>query len=418
MLRRTLVLIAALFIAQLAGACTSAVVSGRATKDGRPLLWKQRDTDKLENELVYATGGAFAFVGVHDLADSTNTECFMGSNETGFSIINTASYNLVYEKYPGKMDEEGKLMRQALASCRSLEDFEKLLRDTRGKRGVEANFGVIDASGGAAYYETDPYGFVKFDANDPSVAPQGYLIRTNYSMSGTPQDGYGYIRYQTTSNLFQWALLGEGISVDFILLEATTNLRHSLVGTNLAEGLLPLNEETRTMVPFTDFVPRYSTVGSMIIHGVRKGEDPGATTVWTVLGSPLTTPVIPIWVKHAGMTPRMLFASGGRPPALCTHSLELKDRCFPLKTTEGKGYLDLSKVVNQQGTGAVQQVHGVHRKILDLTRATLGDGSGDTRRPQVVEQLYREIEHLVRSYYATYDLWTQREEPELRKIQH
>ena len=411
MFRRTLVFITALFVAQLAVACTSAVVSGSATKDGRPLLWKQRDTDKLENELVYAREGRFAFVGVHDLADSANAECFMGSNETGFSIINTASYNLVYEKYPGKMDEEGKLMRQALGTCRSLEDFEQLLRDTRGKRGVEANFGVIDALGGAAYYETDPYGFVKFDANDPSVAPQGYLIRTNFSMSGTPQAGYGYIRYQTTSNLFNWAFLEEGLSVDFILLEATTNLRHSLVGTNLAEGLLPLNEVSRMMVPFTDFVPRYSTVGSMIIHGVRKGEDPGATTVWTVLGSPLTTPVVPVWVKHAGRVPRMLIASGGAPPALCARSLDLKERCFPLKTPEGKGYLDLSRVMNQQGTGTVQQLRSVDRKIVDLTRSTMGEGSDESQKPHVVEGLYRQIEQLVRSYYALYTLWTKEEDP-------
>jgi hypothetical protein len=418
MLRRTLVLITALFVAQLANACTSAVVSGRATKDGRPLLWKQRDTDKLENELVYAREGRFAFVGVHDLADSANAECFMGSNETGFSIINTASYNLVYEKYPGKMDEEGKLMRQALGTCRSLEDFEQLLRDTRGKRGVEANFGVIDAFGGAAYYETDPYGFVKFDANDPSVAPEGYLIRTNFSMSGTPQAGYGYIRYQTTSTLFNWAFLEGRLSVDFILLEATTNLRHSLVGTNLAEGLLPLNDGGRTMVPFTDFVPRYSTVGSMIIHGVRKGDDPGATTVWTVLGSPLTTPVVPVWVKHAGMVPRMLIASGGAPPALCARSLELKDRCFPLKTPEGKGYLDLSRVVNQQGTGTVQQLRSVDRKIIDLTRSPVGEGSVESLKPHVLEGFYRQVEHLVQSYYATYGIGMTTNEPGVRKTPH
>jgi len=31
------------------GACTVAVVSGKCTKDGRPLLWKHRDTDHLRN---------------------------------------------------------------------------------------------------------------------------------------------------------------------------------------------------------------------------------------------------------------------------------------------------------------------------------------------------------------------------------
>ena len=34
-------------------ACTSAVVSGKVTPDGRPLLWKNRDTDYLRNHVAY-----------------------------------------------------------------------------------------------------------------------------------------------------------------------------------------------------------------------------------------------------------------------------------------------------------------------------------------------------------------------------
>ena len=404
MKRKLLLVIAGLCAAQIVFACTSAVVSGRITKDGRPLLWKQRDTGNLQNKLVYSKGGTYVFVGVHDLADSANQECFMGSNEAGFSIINTASYNLQYEHYRGKMDEEGILMRQALGTCRTLEDFERLLLDTKGKRGVEANFGVVDANGGAAYYETDPYAFVKYDANDPAVAPQGYIIRTNFSMSGTPEDGQGYIRYQSTQNLFQWASLGEGISVDFILLEGTTNLRHGLVGTDLTKGQLPFDEDSRTMVNFTDFVPRYSTAASMIVQGVRKGEDPSATTVWTVLGSPLTTPVIPVWVKYADQIPAMMFASGSVPAALNEHALELKGRCFPLKTPEGRNYLDLAKILNQQGTGTVQRVHAAHRRVLQAARA-LESAKGNEIRAREVSALYGQVQKIVREYYAAYGLW-------------
>ena len=32
-------------------ACTSAVVSGKVTPDGRPLLWKNRDTDFMQNHI-------------------------------------------------------------------------------------------------------------------------------------------------------------------------------------------------------------------------------------------------------------------------------------------------------------------------------------------------------------------------------
>lgn len=400
MLRAALILAGILF-AETTLSCTSAVISGRATRDGRPILWKQRDTGRSETMLVPGTGGTYRFLGVHDLADTARAECFMGSNETGFSIMNTASYNLQYPAYPGPMDEEGKLMREALATCRTLGDFERLLERTSGKRGVEANFGVIDAEGGAAYYETDPYRFVKYDASDPAVAPEGYLIRTNFSMSGTPETGQGYIRYQTTANLFTWARLGNGISVAMILLEATGNLTHALTGADLARGPLPASAEARTMVHFVDYVPRYSTAASMIIHGVRPGDDPARTTVWTILGSPLTTPVVPVWVQHADRVPAMLLSAGGRPAPLNAMSLALKGRCFPLRTPEGKGYLDLARVVNGEGTGTLQRLKEVHRRVLELV-AKHEETAARRTHPAVV--LYPQIDVLIREYYASYGI--------------
>ena len=47
-----------------AWACTSAVVSGKATPDGRPLLWKHRDTDFLKNHVEYVRGEKYDFIAV------------------------------------------------------------------------------------------------------------------------------------------------------------------------------------------------------------------------------------------------------------------------------------------------------------------------------------------------------------------
>ncbi len=403
-MKHTLLLSALLLVSSVYGhACTTAVVSGKATRDGKPLLWKQRDTGTLENMLVSSVGEKFRFLGVHDLTDTAHAECFMGSNETGFSIINTASYNLVYERYAEKMDEEGILMRAALGTCRTLRDFEQLLEETKGKRGVEANFGVIDAGGGAAYYETTPYSYTKFDANDSMVAPHGYIIRTNFSMSGRPERGQGYIRFQTTSALFAWGVLGEGLTVDLILLEASANLRHSLVGTDLLRAPLPRSEDVTTMVNFADFVPRYSTSATLIVQGVRRDEDPAGTILWLALGSPLTTPVLPLWVKWSDLIPEMMFARNHAPARLNDLSLNLKGRCFPLKTSEGKNYLDFARVVNAEGSGTLQQLKPVNRKILSATRAVLGSSAG-VPAERAVRELYRGVEQMVAGYYRQFGI--------------
>ena len=55
MKRILIVVIAALFFIPLqeSKACTSAIITGKATPDGRPLLWKHRDTGTLDNRIEY-----------------------------------------------------------------------------------------------------------------------------------------------------------------------------------------------------------------------------------------------------------------------------------------------------------------------------------------------------------------------------
>jgi hypothetical protein len=388
-------------------ACTSAVIAGKATHDGRPILWKQRDTGTLENKLVFhaaQSAGPYAFLGVHNLDDTINAEMYMGSNAAGFAIMNTQSYNLEYPRYRGKMDEEGIVMKKALATCATLADFEALLRETSGKRGVEANFGVIDASGGAAYYETDPYAFTKYDANDPSVAPHGYLLRTNFSVSGTSDKGLGNIRYQTECDLFAQAFSGEGLTVNFILKDATACLRQSLTRVDLARGPLPESAEEPSFVSFADFIPRHSTAASLIIEGVAPGEDPSLTTLWLVLGFPLTTPVLPLWVKYADVVPGQLFARNGHPSAINDASLKLKSQCFPLKIAEGKSYIDLAKIMNRRGTGSLQRLQSVDAALVQEGRRLLENMRAGKTTPADVQTAYREMLRKVEAYYAQFGL--------------
>lgn len=148
-------------------ACTSFIVSGKATKSRRPMIFKNRDTGNLDNCMVTVKGERYRFMGVAAAKDSANTEIWSGHNEAGFAIMNTAAYNLNGDT-EFEVETEGMLMRQALALCATLKDFEALL-DTTSLRNNNANFGVIDAQGGCAYYEVGLHRWTKFDANDPNV---------------------------------------------------------------------------------------------------------------------------------------------------------------------------------------------------------------------------------------------------------
>ena len=79
---------------QQAEACTSVIVSGRVTKDGRPLIYKNRDTESLHNMCVVVQGTKYRYVGLVNAKDVKPENVWGGHNEAGFAIINTAAFNL------------------------------------------------------------------------------------------------------------------------------------------------------------------------------------------------------------------------------------------------------------------------------------------------------------------------------------
>ena len=69
--RILMVIVAVMGLVIAADACTSAIVSGKLTANGRPLLWKNRDTNDLNNRVERIKGhdGLMEFVALFDARD-------------------------------------------------------------------------------------------------------------------------------------------------------------------------------------------------------------------------------------------------------------------------------------------------------------------------------------------------------------
>lgn len=276
-MKRNIILI--LCLASFAGAwcCTSMIADGRATASGRPLLWKHRDTGADNNFLarVEPTDSTAGYVGLFNAGDSTLSEAWMGMNDLGFAIMNTASYNLAPDTAALK-DREGDVMSLALGRCRTVDDFASLLERLPKPMGVQANFGVIDAYGGAAYFETSDHAYTRFDT---SASDSGALIRTNHSLSGVPGEGSGYIRYATADSLSREAVEHGSISPALLTDTLSRSFYHSLTGHDyLAEG--------ERYVANRDFIPRDISTASIAIEGVAPGGNPADIHMWAALGYP------------------------------------------------------------------------------------------------------------------------------------
>ena len=351
--------------------CTTAVISGKATDDGRPLLLKNRDADALQNKLVYFFDGKYKFIGLVNSSNKENSEVWCGFNATGFGIMNSASYNLKNNDSSKISDLEGKIMKMALEQCGTLEDFEKMLIELPKPLGVEANFGVIDANGGASYYEVDNFNFIKYDANDPEVAPNGYLIRTNFSFAGKENKGYGYIRYETASEIFARKYEDGKISFEFLINDVPRCLIHSFTKTDLTKNL-PEKAENK-FVNFRDYIPRYFTSTAIVVQGVMENESPSLTTMWSILGFPLTSVIIPVWLLDDGSMPKILQANETNNAPLCDFALKLKDRIFSKQNDASENYLNLAELMNKENSGVRQKLIPIEEEILSKAKERLSN---------------------------------------------
>ncbi|MDD7250749.1 MAG: carcinine hydrolase/isopenicillin-N N-acyltransferase family protein [Prevotellaceae bacterium] len=388
-----------LLVPTFSRACTSIIISGKATPDGRPILLKNRDTGTLSNMCVVCQGVRYRFLGLVNAKDAAAKEVWAGHNEAGFAIMNTAAYNL--NAKDEKLEKEGILMRQALSQCATLADFEQMLDTLSRPMCVDANFGVLDAQGGCAYYEVGNQSYRKYDANDSVTAPGGYLIRTNYGMSGDMSDPHGVERYAAISELMA-GLHAHGAFDIASLLTIPHYLRHGVTHTDLL-AQMPADAETDRMVCFRDYIPRYITASCMLIQGVASGQNPAQTTSWTYVGYPLTTVAVPLMITRSGHLPAIVSPDQEGRSWLATEGLRLKGALFCLKQGNTHDYLNLSRLVNRDGTGILQLTKPVQDSILAHSHRVLGSLSRREKPAKSIDALYDWIDAYVKSQMLAID---------------
>ena len=294
------------FVPVRSSACTSVIIPGWATEDGRPLMWKNRDTDHLDNSIRHFKGEKYSFVGLVNSA-SEGGEVWIGANTAGFAVMNTASYCLKNDDVPpSEMDREGRLMYRALEICATLEDFETFLDTLSRPMGVEANFGCIDSSGGAAWYETDNTSYHKIDVN---ACSDGFYVVTNFSVSGDAARWKGVERYRTAYSIFSEMKASGTLSrlhpLD-IVDSLSRSYRHEVLGIDLTRDAEEFLARTNGYAVDQDFIPRRSTSASVVIKGVRKGEDPSRAVFWTAIGYPSVAVTVPVPVSVEPHVPSAL----------------------------------------------------------------------------------------------------------------
>ena len=340
--------------------CTSAIISRLASESGAPMLWKNRDTDVRSNKVVLVDEKPYRYLALVNHNDSSGRICYAGLNETGFGIINTAAYNL--PEMTGELkDLEGFLIADALRKCRTIDDFETLVRTNLGQNlGVESNFGVIDAAGNAMLFEIHNHGFKKFD---PANVPEKYLINTNFSRSGRIDKGAGYMRFARATELFA-ALGGKLIRPEDILHRFSRDTGNVLVDQPTPENFNLYPASPDTWISTRDSINKFYTSACIVLVGKNPDHPKRPAMLWIIPGEPLTAIAIPLWVE-AGKVPDILWK--GEKAAIWEESAKLKAIIRPYRKGNMQDYMRINRMDNKDHTGYLPGLLAIENRIFKDT---------------------------------------------------
>lgn len=353
-----------LFLPEKGSACTSAIISAEKNPYGRPILWKHRDTSAIDNKVEYVASksGEYSYVALFNASDKDLKEAWIGMNGKGFAVMNTASYNIKDDNVSAKkMDKEGIVMTKALKTCRTVDDFAHLLETLPRPMGVEANFGVIDATGNGAYFETNNHSFKRYDLKD---AENGVLVRTNYSHSGRDNEGFGFVREANACHLLAPYIEKNAVTPEVLTEELSRSFYHDMNKRDYAEG------SDRWIID-QDFIPRFKSTATIAIEGCRPVKDVDNVTddmikheyvMWTGLGYPPCSEIRAVNCSESGVGDELRGMLPDGHSVLSDRAKEMRDRVFPIHKGNGDKYIDLSVMFNGDGTGMVDRIKVVNQE--------------------------------------------------------
>ena len=261
-------------------ACTIGVATGYVTVDGRPILWKVRDTSDNRQQLCYTSGSPYDYIGVR----SEGGGIFMGLNEAGL-----ATGNSLVKLTPG--DAPNSLFqRHLLENYESLDQIRNYIQSevNAGRCDASGCFPFIDVYGDAIMFEVNRADWVlEYDSMDPDREAQGLL---------------GFV---VRANEFHQRLDGTDVNISGRYYSGTYNVL----------GLVGIDElSARTIIQGNDYandfefvrygpgriystISRSTTRSAIAVHGVAPDEDPELATMWVILGQTNYGIAVPTWVK-------------------------------------------------------------------------------------------------------------------------
>ena len=234
------------------------------------------------------------------------------------------------------------------------------------------------------------------------MAPHGYVARTNFSFTGDVNEGLGQVRYLIEEGLL---MPGSGMGLftpQWILTDVARCFENPIMGIDLRSGDFNKPRTNGWFIDY-DFISRRGSTSSAVVQGVRPGENPELSVMWTILGYPPTGVAMPLWVKGADKYLPALVArdEATKLSPLCDFSQTLADRVYSYHQGDGTDrYMNWELLWRPSGGGYMQQLLEVEDQVFDVSEPII-DGWREAGRIDVgqMSELYLMLDGLIRDGY-------------------
>ena len=284
------------------GDCTVGVIDSLASADGRPMAWKVRDTGFEYQQVLYHVDGNYKYIGI----GKRDGSAAMGLNDRGLALGNS-----LLEDIGDHPNGNSKCMKWLWENCATVEECLAAFRETtQGSSDFypgSATFTLpIIGSDGRAYHvecgRTEYYAYDPLDYGGEAVRQQAVVVRANEShknRDGSDDVGTGGGRYCEGRDHLQNAVTRNGIFD-----RDPKGGRGVTIGEWIQVARIGEPDDEKDWATRRQICSRV-TVGAMLAHGIRKGEDPRIAVMWSALGNPDYTPFVPVWeavAAHGDLT--------------------------------------------------------------------------------------------------------------------
>lgn len=386
--------------------CTTAIISGEVTQDGRPILWKNRDMNNPDQEFAYFEDGEYSYTTNIDAGDTLNA--WGGVNSVGFAIENSTALNFP-DTVAGR-DDDGLIIKLALQTCRTVADFLAIMDSTDiTGRTMPSNFGIIDAEGGAVIIEAASNDYTVLDVNNPDDAPDGFLVRANYSYRGNQNGRIGVWRHDRAYQLILDAATGDSLTVEFLHRYVMADLCLE----NVDPYPLPFDvidddlDMPLGFIPTNEAINRRTTRSVIIIQGVLEGENPLLSTIYATAGQPIFSVLIPLWV-HSASVPEEL--DGDSTSIISDFAWKCVGEMYDSHLTFDA--LNTYQLLDGRGGGLLTVTQPATETILERTIGAIDEWRNELPEPGVISAFQNQQAQYVAEVLRGYTRPTLRRVPE------